>query len=46
MKRISKKIAVLLILVLSTGLIGGCGQQFDAAAYVKALLDNSYKNDY
>ncbi len=45
MKRISKKIAVLLILVLSTGLIGGCGKQFDAAAYVKALLDNSYKND-
>ncbi len=45
MKKISKKIAILFILVLSTGLLGGCGKQFDAAAYVKALLDNSYKND-
>ena len=45
MKMLSKKIAVLLIVTLSAGLLGGCGQQFDAAAYVKALLDNSYKND-
>ena len=45
MKMLSKKIAVLLIVALSAGLLGGCGPQFDAAAYVKALLDNSYKND-
>ncbi len=45
MKKISKRIVVLVILVLSTGLLGGCKEQFDAAAYVKALLDNSYKND-
>ena len=44
MKRM-KQIAVLLAAVLVAGLFAGCGKSFDASAYIKALLDNSYKND-
>lgn len=44
MKRL-KKVAVMLVAVLALGLFGGCGISFDASAYIKALLDNSYKND-
>lgn len=40
-----KRIAVLLAAVLVTGLFAGCGSSFDASAYIKALMDNSYKND-
>ncbi len=40
-----KRIAVLLTAVLVTGLFAGCGRSFDASAYIKALMDNSYKND-
>ena len=40
-----KKIALLLVGVLMVGMLAGCGQKFDAQAYVKALLDASYKND-
>lgn len=40
-----KQIAVLLAAVLVTGLLAGCGSSFDASAYIKALMDNSYKND-
>ena len=40
-----KRIAVLLAAVLVTGLFAGCGRSFDASAYIKALMDNSYKND-
>lgn len=40
-----KRIAVLLVAVLFTGLFAGCGSSFDASAYIKALMDNSYKND-
>jgi hypothetical protein len=35
----------MLVTVLTLGLLGGCGLSFDASAYIKALLDNSYKND-
>lgn len=40
----AKKIFLPLLAVL-TVLTAGCGRQFDAGNYVKALLDNSYKND-
>lgn len=39
-----KKVLLPLFLT-ATLLTGGCGKQFDAGNYVKALLDNSYKND-
>ncbi len=45
MKKLMKKLSVLLVCVLAVGLLSGCGNSFDASAYVKALLDNSYKND-
>lgn len=44
MKKSMKKIALMLICVLVAGVLGGCNK-FDASAYVKALLDNSYLND-
>lgn len=44
MKKFMKKIALVLSCVMMMGLLGGCGS-FDAAAYLSALLDNSYKND-
>ncbi|MBO5207747.1 MAG: hypothetical protein J6B68_00225 [Lachnospiraceae bacterium] len=40
-----KKIAAMLACVMTVGLLGGCGNSFDASAYLKAVLDNSYKND-
>ncbi|MCM1143835.1 MAG: hypothetical protein NC318_10795 [Blautia sp.] len=40
-----KKLAMMLVCVMTVGVLGGCGSSFDAAAYTKALLDNSYKND-
>ena len=40
-----KKLSIIAALVLTVSLLGGCGTKFDAAAYTKALLDNSYKND-
>lgn len=43
MKRM-KKISLLLVAVLTATVLGGCGS-FDAGGYIKALLDNSYKND-
>ena len=44
MKRM-KKVALLLAAVLEAAVLGGCGGSFDASAYVKALMDNSYKGD-
>ncbi len=40
-----KKIAAMLVCILSAGMLGGCGSSFDASAYLKAVLDNSYKDD-
>ena len=40
-----KKLSTILACLLIVGLLGGCGSNFDASGYVKALLDNSYKND-
>ncbi len=40
-----KKAIVMLAAVLAVTAFGGCGRQFDASAYIKSLLDNSYKND-
>ncbi len=45
MKKTMKRIALILVSVMTICLLGGCGSTFDASAYVKALLDNSYKND-
>lgn len=40
-----KKVSLLLCAVLAISMFAGCGAKFDASAYVKAVLDNSYKND-
>lgn len=45
MVKMVKKMALALAGVMTVGLLGGCGNTFDASAYLKALLDNSYKND-
>lgn len=45
MKKMMKKLALALAGVMIVGLMGGCDNSFDASAYMKALLDNSYKND-
>lgn len=39
-----RKAVILLAVAMMTALLAGCGT-FDASSYVKALLDNSYKND-
>lgn len=40
-----KKAALLLVCILVMGILGGCGNKFDAKAYLQAMLDLSYKND-
>lgn len=40
-----KKLSIILVCAMLVGVLGGCGNSFDASAYLKALLDNSYKND-
>lgn len=40
-----KKIALALVCVMLVGMLSGCGLGFDVAAYLKANLDNLYKND-
>lgn len=40
-----RKLALLMVSVLMVSVFAGCGNSFDASAYVKAILDNSYKND-
>lgn len=40
-----KKLSIILACIMVMSVLGGCGASFDAAAYVQALLDNSYKND-
>lgn len=40
-----KKLALVLVCTMMVCMLGGCGASFDASAYTKALLDNSYKND-
>ncbi len=39
-----KKMSILLAAVVAATMLVGCGS-FDASGYMKALLDNSYKND-
>ncbi len=39
-----RKAALLLVAMMMATLLCGCGS-FDASGYIKALLDNSYKND-
>ncbi|MBD5453890.1 MAG: hypothetical protein HDR30_06200 [Lachnospiraceae bacterium] len=40
-----KKLSMILACVMLTAFLGGCGASFDAAGYISAILDNSYKND-
>ncbi len=40
-----KKLSMILACALTVGVLGGCGNSFDAAEYTRAILDNSYKND-
>lgn len=40
-----KKFSIILACIMLVSVLGGCGNSFDASAYLKALLDNSYKND-
>ncbi|MCM1388294.1 MAG: hypothetical protein NC231_13280 [Bacillus sp. (in: Bacteria)] len=40
-----KKLSVMLACVMLAAFLGGCGASFDAAGYISAILDNSYKND-
>lgn len=40
-----KKLSIILACIMLVGVLGGCGNSFDASAYLKALLDNSYMND-
>lgn len=40
-----RKIAVVLVCVLTVGLLGGCTSGTDVQSYLQALLDASYKND-
>lgn len=40
-----KKLSIMLVCVMLIGLLGGCGSSFDAAGYISAILDNSYRND-
>ena len=44
MKRMMKKMSALFAGVLVIGTLAACAK-FDASAYVKAILDNSYYND-
>lgn len=40
-----KKLSMILACALTVGVLGGCGNSFDAAEYTRAILDNSYRND-
>lgn len=40
-----KKLALMLVCVMLTGILSGCGTRFDAVAYLEANLNNIYKND-
>ncbi|MCM1263311.1 MAG: hypothetical protein NC313_11390 [Butyrivibrio sp.] len=40
-----KKLSIILACIMVMSVLGGCGASFDAASYIKALLDNTYKND-
>lgn len=45
MKKIKKLVFLLTAALLATTMLAGCGSKFDASAYLKAILDNSYKHD-
>lgn len=45
MKQIKKTCTLVLSLFLTLAIFSGCGRTFDASAYLKAILDNSYKHD-
>lgn len=45
MKAMKKCAAAMLVALIAVISVTGCGASFDASAYLKAILDNSYKND-
>lgn len=45
MKVMKKCAAAMLAALMAIVGVTGCGASFDASAYLKAILDNSYKND-
>jgi hypothetical protein len=45
MKKMKKVITMLLSMLMLVTAFAGCGTSFDASAYLKAILDNSYKHD-
>lgn len=40
-----RKISVILLCVMLTAFLGGCGNSPDMAGYISAILDNTFKND-
>ncbi len=44
-KCVRNKLSVMLLGVMLTAFLGGCGDSPDMAGYVSAILDNTYKND-
>lgn len=45
MKKSKKILTMLMCALLAVAVLSGCGNSFDHSAYLKAVLDNSYKND-
>lgn len=45
MKKSKKILTMLMCALLAVAVLSGCGNSFDHSAYLKALMDNSYKND-
>ncbi len=45
MKMKSKKISMILLCIMLTTFLSGCGNSPDMAGYISAILDNSFKND-
>ena len=41
----SKKISVMLLCIMLTAFLSGCGNSPDMAGYISAILDNTFKND-
>ena len=41
----SKKLSIIVLCVMLTTFLSGCGKSLDMAGYVSAILDNTFKND-
>ena len=40
-----RKISVILLCIMLTTILSGCGNSPDMAGYISAILDNTFKND-